>query len=260
MGAEAQVHDAVREQQAGPLQVLHRVEGDTPVHAALARARHAGLDDNGAAGALLARSDVQGMEAMNIRPALLCLGLDIDGLVGQVNDGGAGDADLHPHVGPPGRVDLGGGNGWPQVGLPERGGRLGVVSIEGVNTVVGSCQKDDVVRPLAGDVDVRRIKGLRVKVAIHVSRPQLAEGLDVDVRRVQDRLVQIGARSLVVIVLRQHGKWGGVRRGIWDRGRRGPFRARRGGQGQAQGCYRHIMPQRQTSSHGQLLLMSVRRA
>src|SRR5262249_108148 len=107
------------------------------------------------------------MEPMKVGSMLLGFCLDVEGPAVWIDDRGARNPDFWREV-----IAAGIGTGLSrnagarinETRLPERGaGRIGV---EGVDTVVFGCHKDDVV-DRSSNVQAARVQGLGIDLAIH---------------------------------------------------------------------------------------------
>ena len=82
-----------------------------------------------------------------------------------------------------------------------------IISIECIDAVVLSRHVNDVVER-GGDGHLGHVERLRVNVAVHRTSEELAELVDVDVGRIQYRLVQILSGTAHVVVVRGHRNLG----------------------------------------------------
>ncbi len=126
-------------------------------------------------------------------------GDDVEGVVGEADDGGADDAEAAVEVGAAevGVVEVGGG---AEVDVPEGLGGGGIVGVEGVDAVVDGGDEDEVVGS-AVERDVGDDEGLRVDLVVDGELVEEAEGSDRDVGWGEEGLVGVGSGAGVVVVL-----------------------------------------------------------
>ena len=164
------------------------------------------VDQNRPAEFLGPGRDVERVEGVGVHGTSggdrLGLGGDVERAGGRVDNGRAGDADLGGQVTLPGLSRRDGGDALRRVDeaiVPERG--AGFVGVEGVDTVVLGGDEDDVVNSLARDRHASHVEGLGVDRAVDRVGELHAEVRRVDVRRVQDRLIEVLAGPRVIVVI-----------------------------------------------------------
>lgn len=86
-----------------------------------------------------------------------------------------------------------------------------VISIECIDAVIFSSHVNDIVGA-GGYRHLRDVKRLSVDIAVHLASEEFAELVDVDVGRIEDRLVDILSGTADVIVVRGHRYLGLCRR------------------------------------------------
>ena len=132
-------------------------------------------------------------------------GVDVHGAGGEVDDRGAGDADVGRGVVVRAvtRADVGArdGGGGSEIDVPQQAlARAGIaVGVEGVDIVGHRDDEDDVHGAFAGDGEIRDVKRLGVDLPADGVGKELSEGAGVDVGGGEDLFVRIeavGARSL----------------------------------------------------------------
>ena len=123
-----------------------------------------------------------GVPPMPMRPAKSTVG------AAGLTDVGAGDRDDS-------------GRGIRIVHEPERHRRRGVGRIERVNAVVVRGDEDDIANAEARNVESVDIQGLAVNLVVHGAFEELAELADVDVRRREHGLGEVGTGPGDVVVL-----------------------------------------------------------
>ncbi len=162
--------------------------------------------------------DIQGMQAVRVRPGFLSLSHDIDCLTDGVDYRRAGDAHLGHHVGiSEVRTELRGSpsrgtmSSVEQGDLPERFGVCPQVAvrIERIHAIVLSGHEHHVVlgaglRRAGAHGDVCHVKRLCVHVAIYNIIKDFSKRAGIYVGRRQNRLGGIGAGASIVVVLSCH--------------------------------------------------------
>ena len=209
------VDGAVIEQEPGALIVRSRVERDVVLRiASVARADDARLNDQGTAGPLARRRecrwrgaagrtsrspscettkyivcDTGSMTGVPTMPMLPAKSIRSTGLA----DIGAG----HGHDA---------GRGVRVVDAPERRRRRRIVGVERVDAVVVGRDVHDVADAETRNVHALDVQGLHVDLVVDGALEEFAELADVDVRRRQNRLGEVGARPGRVVVLGGHAR------------------------------------------------------
>ena len=180
-------------------------------HVPIPRARHDRRDDDWTVRALRARRDVQGMETLHERRAVLLRACHcVQRAGGWIDHRGADDANVaaeiqiraawRGHVRVPGGDHIRPQKTYLPVGRRDGG----IISIECVNRVVHRSHDHDVPQTLAGNVDVRHHQRLGINLVVHWPSNYQTELVCINVLGGKNGLVQIGPGASEIVVLGQH--------------------------------------------------------
>ena len=114
------------------------------------------------------------MQPLKIGAILFGFGHEIKGGAGKINHRGGGNSNHIIDVGDS-AAGLLPGHTWSEVGLPVRGGGIGVVGIESINRILHGGHIDHIVRSLSRNVDVGNIERLGIDLSVYGTREQLAK-------------------------------------------------------------------------------------
>jgi len=189
-------------------------EGQRASGTSAAVARHRCVEGRWTARLFVAGQDIESMQPLVVVAVLFALGEHKEGVVGEVDDRGRGDANLRMNVsgatldicigdgrcsrrGPMSRAD--------HAGLPQgRAIRAAVaVGIEGVDRIMFVSNENDVVgRAVYGQIG--HVQRLRIDLAIHGYTEKLAECVGVHIGRSENRLLGVLALMSVVVAPGEH--------------------------------------------------------
>ena len=211
---ERHVDDTVAQQQRRTLVLAQRIERYLTAHRSGSGSRNAGLDHDRTAELLGTRSNIQGVQSLDIvRPArnLLRLGHDVESPGRWINDRRPGNSDFASNIaafaGIVGRNSRHSGRRIDEARLPQRRRALSI-GVERVDAVVLRRGIDDISETDPGNVHVGDIQCRRVHRAIQLPGEQLAEDRRIDGSRRQDGLVEVRARAEIVVVMREFSSIG----------------------------------------------------
>src|SRR6266446_2770875 len=183
-----------------------RIKGNICAVRPYSRAADRSRNDHRAPGLFRAGSDVERVKPPEVLPGFLSDCGNIHGPGARVDDGCTRNSYLATNrtaadVLRRKRRDSRGGIN--KTSLPQRRAACGI-GVKCVDAIVLRHNKNDVVRALPRDQEVRHVKRLTVNGAIHGYGKELAELNRIHIARCQDRFLQVLAGPEIIVVLSKH--------------------------------------------------------